>query len=100
MPNYRYNSSDYMRCGNYGQANRQMQSRSSDSSCQPSGSSCQTSGCRPADCDALNEMTVAMAYVPWQDWRNLYDIDQGLQRGTIFSELDKPFTGMRGGCSK
>ena len=33
--------------------------------------------------------TIAMAYVHWQQFRNL-------QVGTIFAELDKPFTG-RGG---
>ena len=40
--------------------------------------------------------TIAMAYVPWQQFRNLYDLEQALQVGTIFAELDKPFTG-RGG---
>ena len=37
--------------------------------------------------------TIAMAYVPWQQFRNLYDLEQALQVGTIFAELDKPFTG-------
>ena len=40
--------------------------------------------------------TIAMAYVPGQQLRNLYDLEQALQVGTIFAELDKPFTG-RGG---
>ena len=40
--------------------------------------------------------TIAMAYVPWQQFRNLYDLEQALQVGTIFAELDKPFT-VRGG---
>ena len=41
---------------------------------------------------------LAMAYVPWQQFRNLYDLDRALQVGTIFAELDKPFTGKGGMC--
>ncbi|WP_243002528.1 MULTISPECIES: spore coat associated protein CotJA [Lachnospiraceae] len=40
-----------------------------------------------------------MAYVPWQKWRNLYEPCKGLQRGTIFEDLSKPFHG-RGGCNR
>lgn len=45
---------------------------------------------------------VAMAYVPWQQWSNTYDLDRALPAGTIFPELDKPFRGIRkkGGCAK
>ncbi len=45
---------------------------------------------------------LAMAYVPWQQWNNTYDLDRALMVGTIFPELDKPFCGVRkkGGCSK
>lgn len=41
---------------------------------------------------------VAMAYVPWQQWYTVYDLEKGLACGTIFPELDKPFRGVRGGC--
>lgn len=41
---------------------------------------------------------VAMAYVPWQQWYTVYDLEKGLTCGTIFPELDKPFRGVRGGC--
>ena len=41
---------------------------------------------------------LAMAYVPWQQFRNLYDLDRALEVGTIFAELDKPFTGKGGMC--
>ena len=34
-----------------------------------------------------------MAYVPMQQWRQLYDPNVGFSRGTIFMELDKPFCG-------
>ena len=40
-------------------------------------------------------MPIAMAYVPWQQFGPLYDIEKGLMVGTIFPELDKPFLGRR-----
>ena len=45
------------------------------------------------------EYRVAMAYVPWQSFHTIYDFREGLSRGTIFPELDKPFCGRRGGCA-
>lgn len=54
----------------------------------------QPSGCRPVqplcNTDPVN-MPIAMAYVPWQQWRQTYPMDKGLSRGTIFPELDLPF---------
>lgn len=41
----------------------------------------------------LDELPLAMAYVPMQKWRNVYDADVALERGTLFSELDLPFIG-------
>ncbi|MBQ8913468.1 MAG: spore coat associated protein CotJA [Lachnospiraceae bacterium] len=38
-------------------------------------------------------MPVAMAYVPYQQWKDQYEDDVALQRGTIFPCLDKPFLG-------
>ncbi len=46
----------------------------------------------------MEEFPVAMAYVPWQNWYSVYDLEKGLAVGTIFPELDKPFLGVRGGC--
>lgn len=37
--------------------------------------------------------TPGMAYVPWQHFTKTYDPQKALQAGTIFPELDKPFTG-------
>ncbi len=37
--------------------------------------------------------SLAMVYPPRQCWRMLYDADVGFERGTIFRELDKPFSG-------
>ena len=34
---------------------------------------------------------VGMAYVPDQKWHDIYRIDYGFFRGTIFAELDKPW---------
>ena len=34
---------------------------------------------------------LAMAYVPWQQWKTPYDPAKGLRRGTIFEDLDLPF---------
>ncbi len=40
----------------------------------------------------IEDMPLAMAYIPFQQWRNLYDPSEAFQRGTIFEELDLPFT--------
>lgn len=36
-------------------------------------------------------MQLGMAYVPWQQWNQTNSIDQALNRGTLFPELDFPF---------
>ena len=51
-----------------------------------------------APCSMSREHVLAMAYVPWQKWENIYCPDKGLKRGTIFADLDKPFYG-KGGCN-
>lgn len=46
---------------------------------------------------------LAMAYVRKQSWRRVYKPEVALLRGTLFNELDKPFSGVgRGGmnCEK
>lgn len=45
----------------------------------------------PSKDERLSGMPIAMAYVPWQRWRQTYSLEQGLNRGTIFPELDLPF---------
>ena len=40
---------------------------------------------------------IAMAYVPWQHFGSVYDLEKALQIGTIFPELNMPFLGKRGG---
>ncbi len=36
-----------------------------------------------------------MAYVPWQQWGELYEAEYGLMQGTIFKELNLIFCGVR-----
>ena len=49
--------------------------------------------------DTLRDLPIAMAYVPWQRWQNIYDAEKGFCNGTIFQELNLPFEGM-GGCQR
>lgn len=48
-----------------------------------SGDSCPYQG--------VDRLPLAMAYVPWQKWQNLYEPCKGIQVGTIFGDLDYPF---------
>lgn len=41
----------------------------------------------------ITPTSLAMAYAPIQEWRMLYEPCKALSRGTLFAELDKPFTG-------
>lgn len=52
------------------------------------------SSCQSVQNDSFpSDMPVAMAYVPWQNWNNLYDLDKALAVGTIFPCLNRPFLG-------
>lgn len=43
-----------------------------------------------------DKFPVAMAYVPWQRFDGIYeDLEKAFCSGTIFPELNKPFTGRR-----
>ena len=42
--------------------------------------------------------SLAMAYVPFQQWGETYGDDEALSKGTLFPELDLPFSG--GGDSR
>ncbi len=43
--------------------------------------------------ETAKDMMVAMAYVPWQYFGEVYEPDKALKIGTIFPELNKPYTG-------
>lgn len=47
--------------------------------------------------EPVDEMMPGMSYVPWQKWQNIYSMEEGLEKGTIFADLDKPYIGR---CSK
>ena len=38
---------------------------------------------------------LGMAYVPWQEWKEIYDVCEGFSNGTIFKQLDLDFLGRR-----
>lgn len=50
-------------------------------------------GCNPET--ALEGMPIAMAYVPWQSYGNIFNLQRALQCGTIFQELSLEFEGRR-----
>lgn len=93
MPNYRYTTPEYMRrTNNYG---RSSSSQTPPCSSVPVAPCCE----KRTEYDALSDLPLAMAYVPWQEWRSLYEAEKGFRCGTIFTELDLAFQG-KGGCSK
>ena len=54
----------------------------------------------PCECQCTmsvfpREISVAMAYVPFQQWCDVYSCDKALSQGTIFPVLDLPFMGVR-----
>ena len=62
--------------------------------CRPRGDG-QTVTCQPT-LGPSPELSLAMAYVPWQHFTQMYEnLEKGYRAGTIFPELDKPFTGRR-----
>ena len=93
MPNYRYNTSD---CTRRGQSGCSRQTSPAAASVRPMSSKPTCCDDR-AEYDELNGLPIA--YVPWQQWRAIYEVEKGFRRGTIFEELDKPFKGI-GGCCK
>ena len=50
----------------------------------------------------MHNIPIGIGYVPWQKWRNVYALCEGLSQGTIFTELDYPFYGCipNGFCSQ
>ena len=49
----------------------------------------------PAESMFPAKVSLAMAYVPFQRFENLYEPDKALSRGTLFACLDMPFHGGR-----
>lgn len=62
---------------------------------------CKTNTCvKNTDCMlsdlGLSHLPLAMGYVPYQEMKNMYDCSKGLEMGTMFPELCKPFCGTGG----
>ncbi len=53
----------------------------------------QTDGMLPADSIDPNLLSLAMGFVPRQEFGTPYEPNLALNRGTIFPGLDKPFLG-------
>lgn len=49
-----------------------------------------TETCPENESATLSDKPIGYAYVPIQRWRMLYTPEQGLERGTVFEELDMP----------
>ena len=55
----------------------------------------------PQYCIPPDIFSLAMAYVPHQPWEEIYEADIGLERGTIFRQLDFPWlAGEQGGARR
>lgn len=66
--------------------------RNSDSECRCKMTQFMSEGCNRGN-EPVDTMNPGMGFVPWQEWKNVYNIEKGLERGTIFEELDKPYLG-------
>ena len=52
-------------------------------------------GCYDKTIDGSSKKSLAMAYVPWQEWKNVMCAKEGMEKGTIFSDLVLPFYGCK-----
>lgn len=43
--------------------------------------------------DYIENMPLAMSYVPWQDWEKVYEPCEAIKAGTLFPELNLQFYG-------
>ncbi len=51
--------------------------------------------CVPSKKDPIAGMALAMAYVPWQDYKNICPEEEAWCKGTIFAQLDLDFMARR-----
>lgn len=54
------------------------------------GTNC-PSRCPNTSVGGMEQYPIGMGYVPWQQWTQTYPMERGLNRGTIFPDLDLPF---------
>ena len=83
--------------GRYNRGYRQQRGRLPN---QPSDISPEREYRKNNDCDksvdkaidkCVNDLPLAMAYVPMQRWENICDAQSGLAMGSIFKDLVKPY---------
>lgn len=63
--------------------------------CNNSSDYSMSGSCNMYSIDTVNANPLAMAYVPWQYWETPLEPCEALETGTIFAELNKPFTGRK-----
>lgn len=87
---------------------RHMLNGGTDGSCRGDGDGRGVLPCNPdsgTEPHRLMNFPLGMVYSPIQQWRNAYDTDEALKRGTLFRELDLPWevpapTTGKGGCCR
>ncbi len=84
---------------NYQNNMRYMRRPMSGSAAAPAACPCRMDGCLDTNDFFPSDIPLAMAYVKWQAWQDIYEPCKALERGTLFQELDKPFLG-KGGCRR
>ena len=83
-------------CSNYSRNQARNVGRNSCSSCAEFRQDTSDT-CNKKRKDPLSQFPIAMAYVPWQEWRDICDLEQSFCQGTIFQELNLDFLGRKGG---
>lgn len=43
--------------------------------------------------EPVDEMMPGMGFVPWQKWEEVYCVEEAIENGTIFAQLNKPYIG-------
>lgn len=82
---YRQQQQRQQRCG------RNAPPSYEDSSCGPSKDEGLDKCVDKTIAKCVNDLPLAMAYVPMQRWENVCDASSGLAQGTIFKDLVKPY---------
>lgn len=94
MDNARSNNfSHYRPSNNYNsRSNMANKSRRQNECNMPMDYNCPTPEKKTNTCNEYDRFPLAMAYVPWQKFENIFELEKGFQVGTIFKDLDFPFT--------
>ncbi len=56
---------------------------------------CELNAAMEAMCMNTREQSLAMAYVPYQEFEELYSDSEALYNGTLFKKLNLPFLGRK-----